>query len=281
MSETREPTRAPITYLIFVSFVVMAFVVGKPTPTFEDLVNHGAAIPTHVPGQPWRLLTFVLLHGNVVHLFVDSYFLLLIGPGLERRLGSLRFAGLYLISTLAAGVCSNLWAVPRTPLVGASGALFGLIGAGLALNMRRGTYLLDFLQYAGPRRLLVVIAANVTIGALMLTVSNAGHAGGLIAGFVLMFCFYEPGARAADALSRLLRASWVILLASLLFAAVRPVVRWDYLSTRWILSATDAQRAKYAEALLLQVDDIDSYVLGKLSRQEYKAALRADAEKAK
>ena len=64
----------------------------------------------------------------------------------------------------AGGANGNLWHDPISPLVGGSGALFGLMGCALALSMRRGRHLLDFMNYVGPRQLVSLLVVNLVIG---------------------------------------------------------------------------------------------------------------------
>ncbi|CAN0455301.1 unnamed protein product, partial [Discosporangium mesarthrocarpum] len=81
-----------------------------------------------VRGQWYRLLTPVFLHGSLAHLLVNSYSLSAVGPVVERVMGKGRFLGIYLLSGVAGNVLSCI-VNPTMPAVGASGAIFGMIGA--------------------------------------------------------------------------------------------------------------------------------------------------------
>ena len=223
----------PVTYVIALVYVTMAFLTDPMNPPVGDLIHYGAAVGFLIQdGEHWRLLTHAFLHGGIIHLAFNTFFLIQIGPMLERRMGSVKFGALYLISAVAGGMAGSLWHHELVPLVGGSGALFGMLGAAVAVNMRSGRHLLDFLDYHGPRQLLGLIAINLILGLLIPFVSNAAHIGGLVSGFALAFCFLERGRSPVDGPGRAVQTAWVALFVSVLFYCAYPVVRWDYLMSR-------------------------------------------------
>ena len=245
-----EAGRTPIAYIVLLAYATLALVTDPFDPPVETLVRYGACVPLLVQGgEPWRLLSHAFLHGGLIHLLFNAMFLYQLGPMFERTVGSPRFALIYVVSAVAGALNANLWTHPLTPLVGGSGALFGLLGASVALNMRRGRHLLDFLNYSGPRQVLLLIAVNLLLGLLIPMISNAAHIGGLVAGFLLVFFFLEPGRTAADATARVTQAGCVALFASLLFYNLNPVLRWDYLLRRALQSSEPAVSARFDEAL--------------------------------
>ena len=134
-----------------------------------------------IVGQYWRFVTPLFLHGNLVHVAVNCYTLYIIGPEVEAAFGHARFAALYML----AGVCSILASFLFTDAnsVGASGALFGLIGA-LAVYLLRnraafGTMGKRRLQNIGSTLLL-----NLGLG-LLPFIDSWAHAGGLAGGAAL------------------------------------------------------------------------------------------------
>ena len=134
-----------------------------------------------VAGEVWRLITAVFLHVDLLHIAFNSYALLIFGPQVERPYGRVRFLLVYLVSGLAGSAFSFLLS-PR-PSVGASGAIFGLIGV-------VGAYLYKYRDRlaAGQARLtniLSVIAYNLLYGFIMTRVDNWAHIGGLVAGLAL------------------------------------------------------------------------------------------------
>ena len=251
MSVLQGADETPVSYVIALAYVTMAFLTDPMNPETADLIHYGAGMGFLIQdGEPWRLITHAFLHGGLIHLAFNTFFLIQIGPMLERRLGSPRFAVLYMITAIAGGMVGSLWHEPTTPLVGGSGALFGMLGAAVAINMRCGRHLLDFLDYHGPRQLLGLIAINLILGLLIPFVSNAAHIGGLVSGFALSFCFLERGRAGIDGAGRVTQAGWIALFVSVLFYCCFPVLRWDYLLTRTARADDPARARTYALAFI-------------------------------
>ncbi|MDY7040047.1 MAG: rhomboid family intramembrane serine protease [Chloroflexota bacterium] len=149
----------------------------------DVLIAFGAKFnPLIVEGQVWRLLTSIFLHIGVVHLFFNSYALFRLGMDVERVFGSGRFLILYLL----AGVSGSLLSFAFNPHLsaGASGAIFGLIGAtGAHLFRHREAF-----GRRGQRRLWDVIGVafyNLAFGFITPGIDNLGHLGGLVSGVLL------------------------------------------------------------------------------------------------
>ncbi len=147
------------------------------------LVRFGAKVNILIAqGQYWRLLTACFLHIGLVHLLVNSYALWGIGQMLERRLGGGRFLALYLLSGVMGTALS--FAGSRSLSAGASGAIFGLLGATIVyfatyrrqLGALGGSYLV---------RLLGMASLNLAIGFILPGIDYLGHIGGLLAGMAL------------------------------------------------------------------------------------------------
>jgi membrane associated rhomboid family serine protease len=144
----------------------------------------GAVTPPVFPGAPvvgvahheyWRLITAAFLHYGPLHLLLNMLALYWFGTLLEQRIGSGKYVLLYLVSGLA-GSAGALIASPLTPTVGASGAIFGILGAGLVLE-RRGDYV-----FGGSA--LGIIVINLVLTFSIANISIGGHIGGLIGGVV-------------------------------------------------------------------------------------------------
>lgn len=136
-------------------------------------------------GEWWRLLTSTLLHGSILHLLFNMYALYWLGPQLERSLGHLRFAALYVFSALGGSVASYWFSDLRTVSVGASGAIFGLITATIVIGRQMRT---DVSQ------LVVLLGLNVVIGFLQPGIDWRAHFGGAVTGAVVAF-IYTKGTR--------------------------------------------------------------------------------------
>jgi membrane associated rhomboid family serine protease len=130
-----------------------------------------------------RLFTPMFLHGSAVHIAVNSYTLNDVGSLVERSFGTPRFALIYTLAGLAGNAASFRYNM-RVQSVGASGAIFGLVGAYMAFLLHNGAIL-------GPRgareleNLGLMVAANFAMGMLHSGIDNCGHIGGLLGGGAL------------------------------------------------------------------------------------------------
>lgn len=134
-------------------------------------------------GEWWRLVTSMFLHGSYLHIALNMYSLYYVGSILEIQIGRLQFLLLYFASGIA-GSAGALVLSPLSPTVGASGAIFGVLGA-LFILERRGSIATEG-QIAG----LIVLNLVFTF-ALASHISVGGHVGGLIGGIVLMSLFHR------------------------------------------------------------------------------------------
>jgi len=128
----------------------------------------------------FRLLTSVFLHGSWLHLAFNMYVLYVLGPPLERLLGHARFLALFLIAGLGGAVASFTFSAINTVSVGASGAIFGLMGALVVAGRHLRT---DVTQ------VLVLIGINVVIGFVAPGIDWRAHLGGLVTGAAVAFVF--------------------------------------------------------------------------------------------
>jgi membrane associated rhomboid family serine protease len=125
-------------------------------------------------GEWWRLITGGFLHASIIHIGFNMYLLWILGQMLEPVLGSVRFSAIYVVSLLA-GSFGALLLEPHGFTVGASGAVFGLMGAAFFELRSRG---IDPFQ-AGIGWLIVL---NLVLGFVLNNISVGGHIGGLIGG---------------------------------------------------------------------------------------------------
>ena len=139
-----------------------------------------------VGGEWWRLVTAAFLHGSFLHIAFNMYVLFALGPTLERILGHGRYLTLYVLAALGGGVASYVFSDIRTVSVGASGAIFGLMGA-LVVAGRRLRY--DITQ------VLVLLGINVVIGFFAPGVDWRAHLGGLVTGAVVAAIMVFPARR--------------------------------------------------------------------------------------
>jgi membrane associated rhomboid family serine protease len=151
---------------------------GGVNGTGSTIYLHGVLFgPLVEQGDWWRLVTAAFLHYGPVHLILNMVGLYWFGSLLEERIGSGRYLMLYLVSGLAGSAGALLW--PNgflTPTVGASGAIFGILGAGLVLERQR--------DYVFGGSALGVILINFVLTFSISSISKGGHIGGLVGGIV-------------------------------------------------------------------------------------------------
>jgi membrane associated rhomboid family serine protease len=156
---------------------------------FNDWLLFGPAVAN---GDWWRLITSAFLHASILHIAFNMYFLWLVGSAVEQALGRGRFLLIYFVSALAGSAGALVW-TPATPTVGASGALFGILGAALVLERQRNFVL------GGSALALIVI--NLILSFTLSNISVGGHIGGLIGGILCTLVLSKFG-RAHAAYSR-------------------------------------------------------------------------------
>jgi len=181
-------TRAILAVLLAVFIVEVA--VGGPGsfllgPTGGQLIRLGASQPYRIAqGQWWRMLTAIFLHAGIIHIALNGYALWIFGTVTERDFGRPAFLAIFLVTGFAGSVASFFFA-PLTVAglttigVGASGAIFGLLGAFTAFYFRRrhtavGRYLLN--------QAVFLIVLNLIIGFSIHFIDIHAHIGGLVAG---------------------------------------------------------------------------------------------------
>ena len=147
---------------------------GSFSATSSQLVLDGALFgPAVADGEWYRLVTAGFLHANLIHIGFNMLMLWWFGRSLEVYLGRWRFVGLYVVSLLAGSAGALLFS-PNALTVGASGAVFGILGAGLFLE-RRQVYV-----FGGSAMTIVVL--NLAISFAFPGISVGGHLGGLVGG---------------------------------------------------------------------------------------------------
>ncbi len=138
-------------------------------------------------GQYWRFVTPIFLHANLLHLGLNMLNLAVLGVFLERLVGHIRFLLIY-VTTGIVSIIASFYFMPQEISVGASGAIFGLVGAySVFVLMHRRAY-----RKGGIPALLwliIVIAGNLSIGFFVPNVDNYAHLGGLLSGCLLGWWF--------------------------------------------------------------------------------------------
>ncbi|WP_308798131.1 rhomboid family intramembrane serine protease [Agromyces silvae] len=178
-----------VTYtLIAVTLAVFVLQLIPGLAVTERLAYAGVySIPGNL--EPWRMLTSVFVHstGLIFHVLLNMYTLWIFGQLLEGMLGRWRFLALYLIAGLGGSV-GVLWlGDPRMGVVGASGAIFGLMGAFLVIQRRLG---------GQTKQLFVLLGINLVIGFVPgWNIAWQAHLGGLVVGALIGLIYVETRKR--------------------------------------------------------------------------------------
>jgi membrane associated rhomboid family serine protease len=174
-----------LTYLLMAINLAL-FLVTNPRPLSGSSINQlggDLALSRHgvADGEYYRLISSAFIHFGVLHIAFNMYALYLLGGALERYAGTLRFGIIYGISALT-GSLGALILTPNGLTAGASGAIFGLMGAMLVLERQRGVALLG-----GSIGGLLVINLLITFGVSGISIGGhiGGLAGGILSGVVL------------------------------------------------------------------------------------------------
>lgn len=176
----------PVTTVILIINTIMALLVlFSGGFTLQNLISWGGLVPPLVTelGQFYRILTAMALHGSILHVLMNGYVLYYIGGHLERLIGPKRYAIVY----LASGILSSLFVVffgqPNVVTVGASGAIFGVMGFLLILTFRKPTWFPPSIAKSIKNLTLI----NLVITFLIPNISILGHLGGIVGGALLAF----------------------------------------------------------------------------------------------
>lgn len=176
-----RPKKIVVTKVLIIICVIMFLISLYLSDNFSaNLLILGANNRQLVlDGEIWRLITNAFLHGNYIHLFVNMYSLWIVGKQVETYMGRTRMLAIYLLSALMGGLFSNVF-LENSISVGASGAIFGLMGSLLYFGYHYRLYLSNALI----TQIVPIIILNLALGFTTSGIDNACHVGGLIGGYL-------------------------------------------------------------------------------------------------
>ena len=183
LSNARTRAEAPIVTYVLLGVTILIFVLQFLSEAAFNGLDIPAALGMKVNslilrGEYWRLITPVLLHGNILHIAFNMYALYIFGPVLERHFGRPRFLSLYLLSAFAGNVVSFIFSPANS--LGSSTAIFGLIGA-QAVFLYQNRNVLSGMARQALSQIVTIAVINLMIG-LSPGIDNWGHIGGLLGG---------------------------------------------------------------------------------------------------
>lgn len=176
-----KPKKIIVTWIFIGICILMFILTSLLTSNFNlSLVLLGANNRGLVlNGEVWRLIVAAFLHGNAIHLLVNMYSLYIIGSQVETYLGKWRYIVIYLLSAIMGNILSIVFS-SNSISIGASGAIFGLMGSLLYFGYHYRLYLSNTLT----SQIIPVILINLFLGFSMSGIDNAAHIGGLIGGYL-------------------------------------------------------------------------------------------------
>jgi rhomboid protease GluP len=175
-----------ITTIIISANIMMGLVVlSSGGFDLENLYGWGALWPPAViiNGEWYRVMTSMLLHGNIFHLAMNMYVLFYIGGFMEKILGTYKYLALYVVSGIAAGLSVIYLGDANVITVGASGSIFGIMGALFIMTFLEK----DRLPQVIVKQIRTLTLINIGFTFLVPGISVFGHLGGLIAGIIIYF----------------------------------------------------------------------------------------------
>ena len=193
----KTPTRSlqsiavePIATYVLIALNVAVFVGARSSVQAQnDLILFGPAV---ADGDYWRLITSGFLHVELMHIALNMLSLFWLGRMIEPALGHVRFVAIYLVSLLG-GSLGVMILSPGDPTLGASGAIYGLLGAAIVMARNRNISLIQ-------SGLLPILALNFIFTLSVPGISLGGHLGGLIGGLVATFVVEQFSMRRRDSL---------------------------------------------------------------------------------
>ena len=181
----------PIMTYIFMAICIVAFIFTSLASAnfFENdpniLYKFGALVSidnfSNIYSEMYRLVVPIFLHAGIIHLACNMYSLYILGPQLESFFGKVKYTIIFIGSGIIGNLVSLLFLNNNTVSVGASGAIFGLLGAMLYFGYHYRVYLSGVMR----SQIIPVIILNLLIGFSISGINNAAHLGGLVGGLLL------------------------------------------------------------------------------------------------
>lgn len=189
----KKPVVTDILILLCILIFIAMYIFGNGSTDSYTLIKFGANVDTYTKaGDYYRLITCMFLHIGFFHLICNMYSLYIIGNSVENFFGKWKYLIIYFISGISGSILSLAFS-HNSIMAGASGAIFGLLGALLYF----GYYYRTYLGSSGKNAIIQVILINLLIGFMVPGISNAAHIGGLVGGILsaMMVGVYDKSSK--------------------------------------------------------------------------------------
>lgn len=187
--EVFSKKRPIITYALIISNIIMFIMTLIAGGNLFDmdatlLYEFGGLVNYNLMDSPiefYRLITSMFLHGGVIHLLFNLYSLYILGPQLESFFGKVKYLIIYLVSGIIGGLVSMVFQPDGLVSIGASGAIFGLIGSFLYFGYHYRVYFGTVIK----SQIIPLLILNILIGLMSSGINLAAHMGGLLGGLLI------------------------------------------------------------------------------------------------
>jgi rhomboid protease GluP len=211
------PTLIGLCVLVWLLNIASGMSPMSPRPI--DLLMWGGNFLPATVQQPWRLLSSVFLHGGIIHLAFNMWALWDTGRLAERFYGNFQLLLIFLVSGLSGSTASLFFAASHSVSVGASGAIFGVVGSLLAAVFTKAHKLPPGLVTSMRSSMLTFVAYSLFMGFVASFIDNSAHIGGLAGGFAMGMILAEKFDGDEYRHQALWRIAAAILGAAFIFAA--------------------------------------------------------------
>lgn len=168
--------------VINIIIFVLMYILGSGSENTNTLISFGANfVQLTKSGDYYRLITSAFLHIGIVHLFLNMYSLYVLGPAVESFYGRFKYILIYLLSAIFGSLFTIVLSSENTVSAGASGAIFGLLGALLYFGYNYRGYIGNSII----SQIVPIVLINLVFGFITPGIGNAAHIGGLIGGYLI------------------------------------------------------------------------------------------------
>lgn len=173
---------------IIIAINILVFVLMSLPGIGDQILFAGMSVNGLIAqGEWWRVITSMFLHGGFMHVLFNMFSLFLFGPELEKIAGKIRFLTIYFLSGIFGSAATFVTQDAYYASVGASGAIFGIIGAFGAL-----VYYTRHVMPQLRQIILPIIGVSIIMTFLQPNINISAHLGGMAAGFLLGLVYFKP-----------------------------------------------------------------------------------------